>query len=131
MSDTADKFLRKYLDDTNGVRWPNDDAAKTDVAQTLLGIRGVGISDYWFEYARDLVVNPQPETPYIRAWSDVAKKDKAYRDAFATLNDEQRRAILRLLRQVSDGVVYSVFVELDQFPHANVVISFVNREDDP
>jgi hypothetical protein len=130
MSDAADEFRRKHIDDTNGVRWPSGDAAKTDVAQTLLGISGVGICDYWYEYARDLVVNPQPEKPYVRAWSEVAKKDRAFRDVFATLNDEQRQAVLRLLRQVSDGVVYSVFVQLDQFPHANVVINFVNREDD-
>ena len=42
MSDAADKFRRKHFDDTNGVRWPSGDAAKTDVAQTLLGLSCVG-----------------------------------------------------------------------------------------
>jgi|SRR4051794_35610857 len=130
MSDAADEFLRTHVDDTNGVRWPSGHAARTDVAQTLLGLICVGICDYWYEFARDLVVNPAPEKPYVRAWSDVAKKDRAYRDAFATLNDDQRHAVLRLLRQVTDGTMYSALVKLDQFPHANVVIQFVNREDD-
>ena len=130
MSDAADEFRRKHLDDTNGVRWPSGDAAKTDVAQMLLGLSCVGNCDYWYEFARDFVVNPQPKEPYVRAWSEVAKKDRAYRDDFSTLNDQQREAVLRLLHQVIYGATFSTLSMLDQFPHANVVIQFVNREDD-
>ena len=130
MSEAADEFLRKHLDDTNGVRWPRDDAAKTDAAQTLLGLGCVGICDYWYDFARDLVVNDQPAKPYVRAWSDLAKEDRAYREAFATINDALRHAVLRLLRQVIDGTMYSALAKLDQYPHANVVIKFVNREHD-
>ena len=130
MADAAEEFLRKYLDERNGVRWPSGDATRTDVAQTLLGINCVSICDYWYQFAADLIENPQPEKPYVRAWNDAAKKDRAYREAFATLNDDQKQVVLRLLRQVVDGTMYSALVKLDQFPHADVVIQFVNREND-
>ncbi len=130
MSDTAEKFLQQNIDDRNGVRWPSGDAAKTDVAQTLLGINCVGISDYWYQFAADLILNPQPPKPYVRAWNDAAKKDRAYREAFASFNDAQKQAVLRLLQQVVEGTMYSALVKLDQFPHADVKIQFVNREDD-
>ncbi len=130
MSDATDEFRRKHLDEGNGVRWPSGDAAKTDVAQTLLGIHCVGTCDYWYQFAADLIQNPQPEKPYVRAWNDAAKKDRAYREAFSTFNDEQKQVVLRLLRQVVNGTMYSALVTLDQFPHADVVIQFVNREDD-
>ena len=130
MSHAADEFCRKHLDESNGVRWPSGDAAKTDVAQTLLGLRFVSNCDYWYQFARELLVNPQPVQPYVRAWNEAAKKDRAYREAFATLNDEQRQAVLRLLHQVINGVTYSMLADLDQFPHADVMIQLVNREDD-
>jgi hypothetical protein len=130
MSDAADEFRRKHLDDSNGVRWPSGDAAKTDLAQTLLGLGCVDNCDYWYEFARDLVVNPQPKDPYVRTSSEVAKKDRAYRDAFSTLDDQQREAVLRLLHQVIYGAAFSMLSMLDQFPHANVAIQLLSREDD-
>jgi hypothetical protein len=39
--------------------------------------------------------------------------------------------VLRLLRNVIDGATFSALVKLDQFPHANVIVQFVNREDEP
>ena len=63
MSEAADEFLRKHLDDTNGVRLPSGEAARTDVAQTLLGLSCVGICDYWYEFARDLHIGPVIRTP--------------------------------------------------------------------
>ncbi len=130
MNEAADEYLRKHLDDANAVRWPSDAASRIDLAQTLLGIHFVANSDYWFGYARDLIINPQPEKPYVRAWNEAAKKDRAYREAFATLDDKQREAVLQLLREVSDGATFSALVKLDQFPHANIVVQFVNREDE-
>ena len=90
----------------------------------------VGDCDYWYGYARDLVVNAQPPEPYVRAWSEVAKKDRAYREAFATLNDEQREAVLRLVRNVVEGTMFSALVTLDQFAHANVVVELRNRDEE-
>jgi hypothetical protein len=130
MNSNADEYFRKHLDDKNAVRWPADSASKIDVAQTLLGIHFVANSDYWFGYAKDLISNPEPETPYIRPWSAVAKKDRAYREAFATLNEAQRDAVLRLVRNVVDGATFSALVKLDQFPHANIVVQFVNRAEE-
>ncbi len=131
MNSQADDFLRKHLNEKNAVRWPSDPSEKQDVAQTLLGIQFVSVADYWFDFARDLVSNPQPEKPYLRSWSDVAKKDRAYREAFATLNPDERQAVLRLLQHVIDGVTHSSITTLDRFPHADLVVQFVNRDDEP
>src|SRR5258706_1767792 len=131
MNHAVDEYFRKHLDDANAVKWPVDTPSKIDVAQTLIGIHFVANSDYWFEYAKDLIINPQPETPYVRPWSEFAKKDRAYREAFATLNSEQRQGVLRLIRNVADGATYSALVKLDQFPHAHLVVQFVNRDDEP
>jgi hypothetical protein len=130
MNSHADEYLRKHLDDANAIKWPADARSKIDVSQTLLGIHFVANSDYWFGYAKDLIINPQPEKPYVRPWNEAAKKDRAYREAFSTLDDKQREAVLRLLQNVIDGATYSALVKLDQFPHANVVVQFVNRDDE-
>jgi hypothetical protein len=131
MNHAADEYRRKHLDDANAVKWPADTPSKIDVAQTLLGIHFVANSDYWFGYAEDLVTNAQPGTPYARPSSEFATKDRAYREAFATLDGDQRRAVLRLIRNVADGATYSSLVKLDQFPHANLVVQFANREGEP
>ena len=131
MDSAANEYLRKHLDDANAVKWPVNAAAKIDVAQTLLGIHFVANSDYWFEYARDLITNPQPKTPYVRPWNEAATRDRSYREAFASLDTGQREAILRLLSQVIDGATFSALVKLDQFPHADIVVQFVNRRSEP
>jgi len=127
----ADEYFRRHLTESNAIRWPDDNMDRANVAQTLIALHFIGNADYWYEWARDHLTNPQPPEPYVRPWSDFAKKDRAYREAFATLNDEQREAVLRLVRNVADGATYSSLVKLDQFPHANVVIQLVNRDDEP
>src|SRR5437764_6249507 len=107
MTPSADKYLREHLDESNAVKWPEDDAAKIDVAQTLLGMWFVGNCDSWYKYAEDLVVNPQPAKPYVQPWNEAAKKDHGYRKAFVTLNESQRQAVLRLLRNLIDGTAFS------------------------
>jgi hypothetical protein len=42
MTPSAEKYLREHVDESNAVKWPEDDAAKVDVAQTLLGMWFVG-----------------------------------------------------------------------------------------
>jgi hypothetical protein len=128
MSPTGEKYLREHRTDSNAVRWPDDEAARVDVGQTLLGLHYVGNADYWYEFARDVIVNPEPAKPYVRPWNEAAKKDRAYREAFATLNDEQRDAMLRLVRNVADGATFSSLVKLDQFPHADIVLQMVQRD---
>jgi hypothetical protein len=132
MTPLAEKFLREHVDESNAVKWPEDDAAKVDVAQTLLGMWFVGESDYWYKYAEDVVVNPQPPTPYAHPpLNDAEQKDRAYREAFATLDETQREAVLRLLQNVVEGTAFSCLVTLDQFAHAKVVVELRNREGEP
>ena len=131
MNPAAEQYLRDHRTDSNAVRWPDDEAARVDVAQTLLGLHYVSNADGWYEFARDVLVNPAPAKPYVRPWSEVAKRDRAYREAFATLTDEQRQAVLRLIRKVADGATFSALVKLDQFPHADLVVQMVQRDGEP
>lgn len=82
---------------------------------------------YWSNHAEDLVRNPQPKKPYERPSSMLAQKDKSYRDAFATLTDEQKKKVVELLRECISGSVFSSLVILDQFAAGEVQV-FVQPE---
>ena len=131
MTHWAEEYLREHVDESNAVKWPQDNAAKVDVAQTLLGMWFVGECDSWYEYGEDLVLNPQPRTPYVRPWNEAAKKDHTCRELFSTLNEAQREAVLRLLRNIAEGTAFSCLVTLDQFAHAQVVVELRNRQGEP
>jgi hypothetical protein len=68
------------------------------------------------------VTHPQPDKPYVRSWNAVAKEDRAFRETFSTLNDQQREKVLELLRRCIDGAVFSTLVTLDQFPHGEAEV---------
>ena len=64
--------------------WPADESECARVGRALLLEEAVSHVHYWTDYARDFLSEPQPKEPHRRSWSDVAKKDKAYREMFAT-----------------------------------------------
>ena len=131
MNDAADAYLREHLDAANAVRWPVAEREKVDVAQTLLGLWLVGKCDSWYEHGRDLLTNPEPAEPYVRPTSQLAVEDRAYRDVFATLDPQQRAAVLRLLDKVIDGTMFGALVTLDQLAHAEVTVDLGNRDGEP
>ena len=102
--------------------WPADESECARVGRALLLQEAVSHVHYWTDYGRDLLVERDPKEPYQRSWSAVAKKDRAYRDTFATLTDVQRESVLRLLGECITGSVFSTLCTFDQFPHGEAEI---------
>ena len=111
------KPLDSYHQPDGQFAWPADEAECQQVGRALLLRDAVSHVAYWTDYARDFLYQPQPKEPYQRSWSDVAKKDKAYRETFATLTDAQRESVLRLLDECIRGSVFATLCTFDQFPH--------------
>jgi hypothetical protein len=102
--------------------WPDDDSEGAAVARSLLITACVETARYWQSYGAHFVTHAQPEKPLIRPWSEVAKQDKAYREVFATLTDEQKAKVIELLDHCIRGAVFSTVCTLDQFPHGEAEI---------
>ncbi len=96
--------------------WPKDDSEFQKAARDALLTEAVSHTRYWINHGKDLLENPCPAQPYQRKWSELAKKDAAYRDVFQTLNTEQKEKILRLLTECVKGGIFSVMTTFDQFP---------------
>ncbi len=103
--------------------WPTDDTEAAVLARELFIAEHVAGYRYWLQHGSDLLTQPQPETPYVRKWSDVAKKDRAYREVFQTLTPEQREAVVRLLDDCVRGAVFGALCTLDQFPRGDAEVS--------
>jgi hypothetical protein len=102
--------------------WPANEAKCQQVGRSILLRQAVSHVQYWTDYARDFLHEPQPKEPYQRSWSEVAKKDRAYREMFATLTDAQRETVFRLLSECVTGSVFSTLCTFDQFPHGEAEI---------
>ena len=106
----------------NQFAWPADESECARVGRALLLEKAVSDVHYWTDYARDFVYEPEAKEPHRRSWSEVAKKDKAYREMFATLSDAQRETVLRLLQECVRGSVFATLCTFDQFPHGEAEI---------
>lgn len=94
--------------------WPDGDEQRVRLARRLFGWAIVGQVDYWIDYAYHLILNPGPDRPSFRD-NYASEKEKSYRACFSTLNDTQRQLLLRLVRELADGVAMSILGSLDEF----------------
>ncbi len=102
--------------------WPPDEAECSRIGRAILLEEAVSHVHCWTDYARDFLYEPQPKEPHRRSWSEAAKKDKTYREVFATLTAEQRKTVLRLLQECVSGSVFATLCTFDQFPHGEAEI---------
>ncbi len=77
---------------------------------------------YWLDWGSHFLTHSEPDTPFVRSWSSVAKEDRAFRDAFAAFNEQQRNKVIELLRRCVRGAVFSSLCTLDQFPNGEAEI---------
>jgi hypothetical protein len=110
------------MSDGGEFRWPDDDKECAAVARTLFIQACVQKARYWQSYGTQFVTRAQPEKPFVRPWSEIAKQDKAYREVFATLNEAQRAKVIELLEHCVRGAVFSTVCTLDQFPHGEAEV---------
>jgi hypothetical protein len=107
--------------------WPEDISACAALARSMFVSRCVEDARYWIDWGSHFVTHPQPQTPYERSWSDVAREDRDFREVFSTLDDRQRGKVLELISRCAHGAVFSTLCAVDQFPHGQMEIMV--RED--
>jgi hypothetical protein len=103
-------------------KWPKDDAECTALARSLFISACVDNARYWQAYGSHFLTHSDPEKPFLRPWSSLAKQDKAYREVFATLTDLQKAKVVELLEHCIRGAVFSTLCTLDQFPHGEAEV---------
>jgi hypothetical protein len=92
--------------------WPESDEEFGKAARDVFLTEMVNHTKHWFEHARDLVENPDPENPLQRNWERYME----FRKTFATMSPDQKKAVLEVLWESISGAVFSALCTLDQFP---------------
>lgn len=126
--ESPEAFIRSKLGEDRHIRWPAGEREREDLAQTLFELIFIESLDGWIKTAEDWLSNAEPSRPFQRTWSELAKMDSAYRTAFQTLNEDQRKAVSRLLRHAISGALFSALASVDQFPYGQFEISFVDEK---
>lgn len=122
------EFVEANLTHDRRIAWPTEKDDQATLGRTILGVSFVRTLDYWIGLAVDYVSNPTSEEVFPRR-NEAWKRDRAYRSVFEQLTDEQRGIVLKLVREVAHGVLFSTMVNLDQFPPADVHIALVERDE--
>lgn len=121
------ELIEKYVVDKSGnIEIPESEEEKQKLARALLGNSLINNLDYWLDNAFDLVNNPEREEPFIRE-NAASKKDKAFRAAFANLDDEVKEKIKQLIADTTTGVLFSTLVSFDQFDFGELQIKLVPK----
>ena len=106
MKDKIISFLR-----TKNIEIPN---SENEITNLFLGALIVDKIDYWLEKSFDLIDNEKPKIPFEREWSEVAKKDKAYRTNLSQLDSKTKTQLKKLLQESVEGVIFSMLLEFDE-----------------
>jgi hypothetical protein len=114
--------LRQFSMNEDPFIWPDDPDECAALARSMFISESVANAKHWIDWGSHFVTHSQPDKPYVRSWNAVAKEDRAFREVFSTLNDQQRAKVLELLRRCIDGAVFSTLCTLDQFPHGEAEI---------
>lgn len=110
------KPIESYYREDGSIAWPSDEKECQELGRALLLREAVSTTRYWTEYGQDFVLRPHAAKSYERNSSEIAKKDRAFREVFATLGDTQRQKVVELLEECVRGAVFSTLCTLDQFP---------------
>jgi hypothetical protein len=111
----ARDIYEKYVSIDNQIKIPDDDNEKRLLARAILGKELIARFDYWLTYGIDLVFDELKISKFGQ--QSILEKRKAYfYNNFHLLTDTQKAAIRYLVRYISNGILFSNLVALDQ-PH--------------
>ena len=117
------------LDEDAHIIWPLDLDERVQLARKLFNRVLVETMDNYLDHAVDVVNNPRPAKPYeTENW--LSGVDRAYRQVFSSLNAKQKEIVLRLVRDVVEGVLLQALIRLDQFYIAEVKIALAGKGPD-
>lgn len=106
-------IYNQYVQYGRSVLWPDDPKERALLARALFGRELMYKFDYWIKHAIDLLVNPEPSTPFPRR-NKVYLEEKNYRENLRTLNADQKQAVRNLIRKTANGILFGILVTLDQ-----------------
>ncbi len=122
------ELIEKYVADKFGnINIPESEEEKQKLARALLGISLISNLDNWLSSAFNLVDNPEPETPFSRE-NAASKKDIAFRMAFASLDNEGKDKIKKLIADTTTGMLFSTLISVDQFDFGELQIKLVPKK---
>ena len=110
------------MSSTSTFEWPNDNAEAAKAARELFLNECSNNARYWIKWIMDFVMYPDPEKPFERPSSDIAKEDAAFRKSLSSLSTQQKENLLELLNRSLSGVIFSTLLTFDQFPHGEASI---------
>ncbi|GEO03905.1 hypothetical protein AAE02nite_15690 [Adhaeribacter aerolatus] len=117
------ELIEKYVVDGFGnINLPESEDEKRKLARALLGLSLIGNLDNWLNNAFDLIDNHEPEEPFLRE-NALSRKDKAFRLAFAHLDNAVKEKIKEIIIDTASGVLFSSLVTFDQFEYGDICIS--------
>ncbi len=102
--------------------WPDDADECAVLARSMFISECASNARYWLDWGSHFLTHSQPDTPHVRSWSAVAKEDRAFREVFAMLTEQQRAKVIELLQRCVSGAVFSTLCTLDQFPHGEAEV---------
>ncbi len=103
---------------------PDGEEEKKKAAQQLFGAIMVACVDVDIEAAIDLLDRSKQENPPAEA-----HKWRELRESLSSLTDEQRASVIKLVKKIASGVLYSQCVKIDNFPGMHVEIRLVPHDD--
>lgn len=120
-------FWKANLNEDNQIVWPENEMDRKQLATLLFGTAFIESLDSWINLASDHVNQSNPEKPFVRR-NEVYRRNKAYREIFSQLTDQQKDMVMKLIRDVASGVLFSTLVHFDQFYQAEVEITVVDSK---
>jgi hypothetical protein len=121
------EFWKANLNEDNQIAWPENEKERKQLACLLFGTAFIESLDYYIDLASDFVHHPNPAKPFVRK-NAAYRRDKAYREIFSELTDAQKEMVMKLIRDVASGVLFSTLVRFDRFHNAEIDITVIDRK---
>ena len=99
-----------------------------EIVNTFFGTIVTEAINYWHNRNCDFIDNFESHNIFERPDSVIAKMDKEYRQIFMKLNDIEKDKIKNLFIETIEGVLFSLFVRLDQSPKGSWKIIFESED---
>jgi len=123
MCEIVNKYLKTKFGD---IDIPSDNAEKQQLARALFGLSIVDKLDHWLHVANDYVDNEKPTEPFERD-NEFSQRDEHFRNAFAKLDNDTKKAIKELISSTSTGIIFSLLTNLDQFDYGKLKLSLTPK----
>src|SRR5262249_42899012 len=110
-----------WLDENCKHLWPEDPEARADMGRGLFGLALTNALDSIFINWHERASNPNGRTQATPG-SLVDRDDQYWRRGLASMTQEQRDFVLRVIDDVLDFAAYQFSITLDRFDHGDLSV---------